>query len=198
MTDAVIELKKPYASLAMGVLFFGGCGYFLFDRASTNDRGLIINGIIHLTDRVVPYADILVVGTAGTGSRAFVQLSTRSGTVINIPGRWLPDGWPADVLAREIVRRMRVWNEGRDVAVDRRRRATYRPNDASFHQIVERFVRTYSSRGFPVWRDVSVKTRAGAENRGSASRRMKAGSQGVRTLVLRIPTARRRTSTPSP
>jgi len=43
----VIPLKRPYAQLALGALLFGACAAFFFYRASTNDRGLILNGIIH-------------------------------------------------------------------------------------------------------------------------------------------------------
>jgi len=45
--DLVIPLRKPYTQLVLGVLFFGACAAFMFHRSSTNDRGLILNGVIH-------------------------------------------------------------------------------------------------------------------------------------------------------
>jgi len=46
--DVVIELRRPTAWLAIAALVTGGCAAFMFERASTNDRGLVINGLIHL------------------------------------------------------------------------------------------------------------------------------------------------------
>ncbi len=45
--DLVIPLRKPYKQLVLAVLFFGACAAFMFHRANTNDRGLILNGILH-------------------------------------------------------------------------------------------------------------------------------------------------------
>lgn len=42
-----IPLVRPYFILGASSALFGACAAFLFYRASTNDRGLIINGIIH-------------------------------------------------------------------------------------------------------------------------------------------------------
>jgi hypothetical protein len=43
-----IELRRPYGQLALASLLFAGCAAFLWHRAATNDRGLIINGLIEL------------------------------------------------------------------------------------------------------------------------------------------------------
>jgi hypothetical protein len=43
-----IELARPYGQFALASLFFAVAAIFMASRASTNDRGLIINGIIHL------------------------------------------------------------------------------------------------------------------------------------------------------
>ncbi|MDI1482450.1 hypothetical protein [Polyangium sp. y55x31] len=42
-----IRLRKPYRQLVPGLLLFGVCAAFFFHRSITNDRGLILNGIIH-------------------------------------------------------------------------------------------------------------------------------------------------------
>ncbi len=44
----VIELERPYALLALSGVLFLGAGLFLVHEAETNDRGLIINGILPL------------------------------------------------------------------------------------------------------------------------------------------------------
>jgi hypothetical protein len=44
----VIELARPYGRFALGAVMFTGCALLLAHEAETNDRGLIINGIIHL------------------------------------------------------------------------------------------------------------------------------------------------------
>lgn len=47
-TDIVIELKRPYTALSLAFILFGGSAAFMVNRAQTNDRGLIINGLIEL------------------------------------------------------------------------------------------------------------------------------------------------------
>lgn len=44
----IIPLKRPTALLLLGVVLFGAGAAFFYHRAQTNDRGLIINGIITL------------------------------------------------------------------------------------------------------------------------------------------------------
>lgn len=43
-----IELVRPYAMLILGIALFGGGGAFMIHRSLSNDRGLILNGIVHL------------------------------------------------------------------------------------------------------------------------------------------------------
>jgi hypothetical protein len=45
--DIVIPLRRPFTQLVLAALLFGGAAAFFAHRASTNDRGLILNGIIH-------------------------------------------------------------------------------------------------------------------------------------------------------
>jgi hypothetical protein len=42
-----IPLRRPYAELLLSALFFAVCAAVLAYRAHTNDRGLILNGILH-------------------------------------------------------------------------------------------------------------------------------------------------------
>jgi hypothetical protein len=44
----VIELRRPYAQLTLAVVFFAACAAALAHEASTNDRGVVINGLVHL------------------------------------------------------------------------------------------------------------------------------------------------------
>lgn len=46
--DVVIPLRRPYMPLVLGLLLFGAGAFFFYHEASTNVRGLIINGLIHL------------------------------------------------------------------------------------------------------------------------------------------------------
>lgn len=46
--DTVIALRRPYGLFALATVMFGGCAAFFIHLAQTNDRGLIINGLIHL------------------------------------------------------------------------------------------------------------------------------------------------------
>lgn len=41
-------ISRPWGKLALGVIFFGAGALFMHHRAATNDRGLIINGLIEL------------------------------------------------------------------------------------------------------------------------------------------------------
>jgi hypothetical protein len=45
--EIVIPLRKPYGQLVLGLLLFGAGAAFFFHRSSTNDRGLVLNGILH-------------------------------------------------------------------------------------------------------------------------------------------------------
>jgi hypothetical protein len=42
-----LMLRRPYSELVLSGLFFGFCTAILAHEAETNDRGLILNGIIH-------------------------------------------------------------------------------------------------------------------------------------------------------
>lgn len=48
-TDDALEipLRRPYPELLLSAFFFAVCAAVLAHRAQTNDRGLILNGIIH-------------------------------------------------------------------------------------------------------------------------------------------------------
>jgi hypothetical protein len=45
---AVIPLRRPYKETILALVLFGACAAFFFVRASNNDRGLILNGIIEM------------------------------------------------------------------------------------------------------------------------------------------------------
>lgn len=47
MPPVVIPYRSKPWVMALAALFFAGIGVVIFKRAQTNDRGLIINGIIH-------------------------------------------------------------------------------------------------------------------------------------------------------
>jgi hypothetical protein len=66
-----IPLRRPYPLLVLGIALFGGGGAFMVDRASSNDRGLVINGIIHLEQ---PSADVFY-AVVGVLSIAFAAIS---------------------------------------------------------------------------------------------------------------------------
>ena len=44
----VIPLRRPYKEAIVALVLFGGCAAFFFVRASNNDRGLILNGLIEM------------------------------------------------------------------------------------------------------------------------------------------------------
>lgn len=43
-----IPLRRPYPEALLSVLLFGACAVFFYFRATNNDRGLILNGIIEM------------------------------------------------------------------------------------------------------------------------------------------------------
>jgi hypothetical protein len=45
---AVIPLRRPYKEAILALVLFGGCAAFFYVRASNNDRGLILNGLIEM------------------------------------------------------------------------------------------------------------------------------------------------------
>lgn len=45
---ALIPLRRPYKEAILALILFGGCAAFFYVRASNNDRGLILNGIIEM------------------------------------------------------------------------------------------------------------------------------------------------------
>jgi hypothetical protein len=45
---ANIPLRRPYREAILALLMFGGCAVFFYVKASNNDRGLILNGIIEM------------------------------------------------------------------------------------------------------------------------------------------------------
>ena len=75
MRELVIDLEKPYGLLAACIGFFGLGAWVLLDRASTNDRGLIINGLIHLE----PGSADVFYAVLGFFSLAFVVLAIKAG-----------------------------------------------------------------------------------------------------------------------
>ncbi len=44
----VIPLRRPYRDLVLAFVLFGACAVFFYVRASNNDRGLILNGVIEM------------------------------------------------------------------------------------------------------------------------------------------------------
>lgn len=45
---ALIPLRRPYKEAGLVAVFFGPCAAFFYHRATTNDRGLILNGLIEM------------------------------------------------------------------------------------------------------------------------------------------------------
>ncbi len=43
-----IPLRRPYLETILALVMFGGCAAFFYVKATTNDRGLILNGIIEM------------------------------------------------------------------------------------------------------------------------------------------------------
>ena len=65
----VVPLRRPYPEIALATLLFTACAAFFAHRASTNDRGLILNGIIHFepggADTFYAVMALLSLGMAG-------------------------------------------------------------------------------------------------------------------------------------
>jgi hypothetical protein len=66
----IIQLKRPYALLMMSAALFVGAGWMEIHQAETNDRGLIINGIITLG----PHGADVFYAVMGTFGLAFGAL----------------------------------------------------------------------------------------------------------------------------
>lgn len=45
---ATIPLRRPYPEAILAILMFGGCAFFFYFKASNNDRGLILHGLIEM------------------------------------------------------------------------------------------------------------------------------------------------------
>lgn len=74
-----IRLRKPYGQLVPGLLLFGACAAFFFHRSFTNDRGLILNGIIHFepdgADVFYAVMGLLSLGLSGMALLGIVRFS---------------------------------------------------------------------------------------------------------------------------
>lgn len=104
-----IELVRPYGRFSLIVLMFGGAAAFFAHQASTNDRGLIINGIIHLgpsgADVFYAVLAILSVGFVAIGLLALRAFHARKSLRVVIgkkhvtmPGRFRAwEGFQEDV-----------------------------------------------------------------------------------------------------
>jgi hypothetical protein len=44
----VIPLRRPYKEAMLALVLFGACAVFFYVKASNNDRGLILNGLIEM------------------------------------------------------------------------------------------------------------------------------------------------------
>lgn len=68
---AVIPLRRPYKEAILALVLFGACAVFFYVRATNNDRGLILNGIIEMgpegADRFYAILGILSAGMALMG-----------------------------------------------------------------------------------------------------------------------------------
>ncbi len=107
-----IELVRPYGRFALITVMFGGAAAFLAHRASTNDRGLVINGIIHLgpssADVFYAVLAILSVGFVAIGLLALRAFHARKTlrvvigkTQVTMPGRFRAwEGFQEDVTLR--------------------------------------------------------------------------------------------------
>lgn len=45
---ATIPLRRPYPEAILAIVMFGGCAAFFYFKATNNDRGLILNGLIEM------------------------------------------------------------------------------------------------------------------------------------------------------
>ena len=43
-----IPLRRPYAEGVLAIVLFGACAVFFYYKATNNDRGLILNGLIEM------------------------------------------------------------------------------------------------------------------------------------------------------
>jgi hypothetical protein len=77
----IIELARPYGRFALLSLLFGASAVFMAHEAETNDRGLIINGIIHLdpgsADVFYAVMALLSIGFVAIGVMAIFALRAR-------------------------------------------------------------------------------------------------------------------------
>ncbi|MDI3285370.1 hypothetical protein [Polyangium sp. 15x6] len=109
-----IPLRKPYGQLVPGFVLFGACAAFFFHRSSVNDRGLILNGILHFdpdgADAFYAVLGVLSVGMsvmALLGIVRFLQIETFE-LVLSAKSLSLPVGRPMSmrvitVPVRDIV-----------------------------------------------------------------------------------------------
>ena len=94
----VIELQRPYPLLALAALMFLGCGWFFIHDAETNDRGLVINGLIHLgtdgADTFYVVMAVLSIAMGVMGVVGIVSLAVRKDfrVVLGKKGITLPYG----------------------------------------------------------------------------------------------------------
>ena len=77
----IIELVRPYRTLVLAGLLFLAAGAWALHRAETNDRGLLIDGIIHLdpggADVFYGVVGIFSLGMGGAGVYSAVCLRLR-------------------------------------------------------------------------------------------------------------------------
>ncbi|MFT3771675.1 MAG: hypothetical protein QM820_40200 [Minicystis sp.] len=85
-----IPLRKPYPELVLTLILFAACAFFFIHEANTNDRGLIINGIIHLdpggADVFYAIMAIFSAGLTAMGLFGSVRLSAIKDFRIRIAG----------------------------------------------------------------------------------------------------------------
>jgi hypothetical protein len=107
-TDLVIPLRKPYTQLVLAVLFFGAGAAFMFYRASTNDRGLILNGIIHFepggADVFYAVMGLLSFGFVAMGALGIYNFARIEPFALTIGAKriQLPSGRPSGIRMVEL------------------------------------------------------------------------------------------------
>ena len=76
MSEVIEYRYKPSTAwLVMGILFFGGGSIWLAQRALSNDRGLILNGALHLgIQGATIFYGILAMGSGGLAALAVLGL----------------------------------------------------------------------------------------------------------------------------
>lgn len=76
---AVIPLRRPYKEAILPLVLFGACAAFFFVKASNNDRGLILNGVIHMeregADWFYAIMGVLSAGMASLGALGAWRIS---------------------------------------------------------------------------------------------------------------------------